>query len=77
VSLIHNERIKLTATWLNTLSATTITTGVVAPLAALVFGLPTSATISIGGFALACGTWLLLGIALHFLARGVLQRMQQ
>jgi tripartite-type tricarboxylate transporter receptor subunit TctC len=34
VSLIHNERIKLTANWLNTLSATTVATGVIAPLAA-------------------------------------------
>jgi hypothetical protein len=76
VSLIANERIKLTAGWLNTLSATTIATGVVAPLVALVFGFPTSATVSIAGFALVCGTWLFLGVALHFLARRVLQRLQ-
>jgi hypothetical protein len=54
----------------------TIATGVVAPLVALVFGFPTSATVSIAGFALVCGTWLFLGVALHFLARRVLQRLQ-
>jgi hypothetical protein len=31
--LIENERVKLTATWLNTLAAATIVTGVLAPIA--------------------------------------------
>ena len=60
MSLIANERIKLTAGWLNTLSATTIATGVVAPLVAIVFGFPTSASVSVAGFALVCGAWLFL-----------------
>jgi hypothetical protein len=46
VSLIHNERIKLTATCLNTLAATTVATGVIAPLVAFVLGFPAVGTIS-------------------------------
>jgi len=45
--LIQNERVKLTATWLNTLAAATIVTGVLAPIAAFVFGLPASGAISV------------------------------
>jgi hypothetical protein len=42
MTLIHNEGTKLTASWFNTPAAATIVTGVIAP----VFGVPTSATIS-------------------------------
>jgi len=45
--LIRNERVKLTATWLNTLAAATIVTGVLAPIAAFVFGLPASGAVSV------------------------------
>jgi len=75
--MVHNERIKLTATCLNTLAATTIATGVVAPLVAIVFGFPTTATISPTGFVLGCVAWLLLGIGLNFLARRVLERLRE
>ena len=40
MSLIHNERTKLTAAWLNTLGAASIVAGVLAPIAAAGFGLP-------------------------------------
>jgi hypothetical protein len=40
MSLIHNERTKLTANWLNTLAAGIILTGAVAPLVAAIYGLP-------------------------------------
>jgi hypothetical protein len=39
MSVIHNERVKLTATWLNTLTSATATVGVLAPLASIVYGL--------------------------------------
>jgi hypothetical protein len=38
VSLTHNERTKLTATYLNTMAGTVFAAGVVAPLAAATFG---------------------------------------
>lgn len=39
MGLIHNERTKLTATYLNTAATGFLGAGVVAPLAAAVFGL--------------------------------------
>lgn len=38
MSLLHNERVKLTASWLNTLATATATVGVLAPLASVVYG---------------------------------------
>ena len=40
MSLIHNEQTKLTATWLDTAGTASIAVGVIAPLAAAVFGYP-------------------------------------
>ena len=37
--LVHNERTKLTASWLNTLATALIAAGVFAPAAALIYGL--------------------------------------
>jgi Na+/melibiose symporter-like transporter len=77
MSLLHNERTKLTATWLNTLAAATVVTGVIAPMVAVVFGLPTSGTVSPTAFMFAIAVWLLLGVALHIVARRVLRRLQE
>ena len=77
MSLIHNESTKLTATWLNTLAAATVATGVIAPMVALVFGVPTSAAISAAAFVIATVIWLGLGMSLHLLARAVLRRLQE
>jgi hypothetical protein len=40
MSMIRNERLKLTANYLNTVAAAIMVTGVVAPLVALSYGLP-------------------------------------
>jgi MFS-type transporter involved in bile tolerance (Atg22 family) len=40
VSLIHNERTKLTATLMNTVAAAVFITGVLAPLVAFFYDLP-------------------------------------
>jgi dipeptide/tripeptide permease len=77
MSLIHNERTKLSATWLNTLAAATVATGVIAPIAAVVFGLPTTVGISLLYFVLAALLWLILGIVLHLGARYILGRLQE
>jgi hypothetical protein len=75
--LIQNERVKLTATWLNTLAAATIVTGVLAPIAAFVFGLPASGALSVRTFLFAAVAWLLLGMILHWVARYVLGSLQE
>jgi hypothetical protein len=75
--LIQNERVKLTATWLNTLAAATIVTGVLAPIAAFVFGLPASGAISVRTFLFAAVAWLLSGMILHWVARYVLGSLEE
>ena len=47
MSLIHNERTKLTATWLNTLATALVAAGTFAPLAALLYGI---AALPVGSF---------------------------
>jgi dipeptide/tripeptide permease len=77
MSLVHNERTKLTATWLNALAAATVVTGVIAPLVAIVFGIPTSGKVSSVVFILATFVWLVLGVILHMLARRILGRLRE
>ena len=77
MSLIHNERVKLTATWLNTLAAATVVTGVIAPITAIVFGLPANGTLSRVDFLFATLAWLLLGAILHWVARYALRSLQE
>jgi hypothetical protein len=73
MSLIHNERTKLTAAWLNTIAAGSIIAGVVAPSVSLtlVEGVP---PVRVFLFSL---VWLLAGIGLHFVARNILKRLLQ
>ena len=75
--LVQNERVKLTATWLNTLAAATIVTGVLALMAAFVFGLPASGAISVRTFLFAAVAWLLSGMILHWVARYVLGSLEE
>ena len=77
MNLVLNERIKLTATWINTLAAATVATGVIAPIAAVAFGLPTTGTVSVLSFVLATLLWLLLGIARHLWARRILRSLTE
>jgi hypothetical protein len=77
MTLIHNESTKLTAACLNTLAAATIVTGVIAPMVALVFGVPTSATISTAAFTFAAMAWLTLGAVLHLVARIALWSLRE
>jgi hypothetical protein len=62
MSLVHNERVKLTATWLNTLASATATVGVLAPLASIIYGLgpsPMSPAIFVASGAI----WFLAALA--------------
>jgi hypothetical protein len=72
VFLVHNERTKLTASWLNTLATALIAAGVFAPGIAVLYGI---SSLSIGnglvvavligcivlGAAIHLAAWLLLG----------------
>ena len=67
---IHNERTKLLAGAFDRLSTTCLTVGIVGPIAASLYGVPT--TISASEFAVFAAIWLLVGTVLHFLARRIL-----
>ena len=76
MDLIHNERTKLTATWINTLAAAFIAAGAVAPVAAILYGL-TALPIGPGrvtGLAIACAA---LGVAIHIWARAMLGSLRE
>ena len=76
MSLIHNERTKLAATCLNTLTVATVTTGIITPLVAITLGMPASGIVSPMVFTLASILWLMIGISLHLSARYVLGRLK-
>jgi hypothetical protein len=72
VSLVHNERTKLTATYLNTAAGGMFTAGVIAPLAAAAFGVSGAAGhLSTSTLALGVLISLCASIALHAAARYV------
>ena len=77
MSLTHNERTKLTATYLNTAAGSLFTAGVVAPIAAAVFGVTGPAghvptlTLGLGALIFLCAS-----IALHAAARYVLKGLK-
>jgi VIT1/CCC1 family predicted Fe2+/Mn2+ transporter len=77
MNLVHNERTKLTATWVNAVAVAVVATGAIAPVAAVAFGLPTLGTISTGFLPSITAAWLLLGITLHISARVVLRRLRE
>jgi hypothetical protein len=74
MSLVDNERVKLTATWLNTLASATF--GVLAPLASFVYGLGQS-PLSVSGSLVAMVIWFSAALALCLGARRVLGGLVQ
>ena len=73
--LVHNERVKYTATFVNTIALGCIVVGVVTPLQRLLDqGL--EGTIPVGS-ALATAGWLITGFALHWLVRWILGRLRE
>lgn len=74
--LVHNERTKLTAAWLNTLATAVVAAGAIAPITAVFYGLSTLPT----------GRGLMIAIALgctcgggviHLAGRTWLRRMRE
>jgi hypothetical protein len=68
MSLVHNERVKLSATYLNNIGVGCFIAGFVAPSISLANnGFQSSLVSVLGGAA-----WFLVGLTLHFLARRLL-----
>ena len=76
MSLIENERLKLTATGLNTLASGSIVIGVITPTAVAIYGTPGTQApgwaIGLAGLGFLC-----IGVALHMLARLVLEGLRE
>jgi hypothetical protein len=76
VSLIHNERTKLTATLFNTLATALVAAGFFAPIAAIIYGI-SDLRIGKGYIAalfLVCGSG---GAALHWIGRAMLGSLRE
>ena len=74
--LIHNERTKLTATWLSALATAIMTAGTLAPLVAVIYGLSTP-VIGSAYLVMLAAACFMIGVALHLCARMFLRRLQE
>lgn len=75
--MIHNERLKITANWINSISVGFIVTGLVAPFVGLIYGFSAITTpASSSRVLISASICLLSGIVLHFLARLVLKELK-
>ena len=77
MSLVHNERTKYLATWLNTIASAAVVLGVIAPLAAAFYGAsganaPSPLTLGIGAL-----IWFVSGLTLHRAVRLILGRLRE
>ena len=72
----RNEQRKSLATWLNALAMATVTVGVLAPAAGILDGLSTPVRTGIE-MAAAIAVWLVGGVALHTVARGILRGIEE
>ncbi|MBB3811355.1 hypothetical protein [Pseudochelatococcus contaminans] len=77
MTVIHNERTKLTAAALDRASTACLTVGALGPLVAVIYGLGVTAGLRDGIF-VAVGSilWLFVAGALHIMARHHLGRMR-
>lgn len=74
MSLVQNERIKLTATALNNIAVATVVTALIAPTASFLYG---TANPTAGRWSIAIGlAWLVGGGTLHLAARWTLRSLQ-
>ena len=73
MSVVVNERLKHTASWLNGLATALIAAGAFAPTAALLYGLSTP-SMNAGIWIFVAPICVVLGAALHFSGRALLGR---
>ncbi|BBK32997.1 hypothetical protein EDC65_4391 [Stella humosa] len=76
MSLIQNEQAKLTGTFLNGTAIAALVAGTIAPFASLLYGVNPPVASPVGVVASA-GTLILVGVALHILARSLLRKLKQ
>jgi hypothetical protein len=76
MNLVHNERLKLTATWVSGLATAFIAAGLFAPLAALTYGI---AELRVGplSIVLVIGLCVGVGALLHLLGRLPLRGLRE
>ena len=72
MSLISNERTKLTASLLATAAGFSLTAGSIAPLIAMSYGVTAAPVVSAGTLLLIVAVWFIVGVGLHMAARRVL-----
>lgn len=76
MSLVTNERIKLTAALLNTVAGFALAAGGVAPLVASSFGLNAASPLGAAALVAIIAIWLVVGVAFHLGARYILGRLR-
>jgi hypothetical protein len=74
MSLVHNERVKLSATALNNTAIATVVTGLIAPAASFAYGLSTGPSGHL--WWLVASAWLSSGVLIHFAARAMLKGLR-
>lgn len=72
LDLVHNERAKLTATWLNNLGVGSIVAGFIAPSLTLIASDTSRLLVGLA----AAIIWILIGMALHSMGRSVLKGLK-
>ena len=77
MSLIHNERTKLSAPALNSIALASIAAGFITPLAAISFDVPGSAARGVMTTTLFALAWLVTGGVLHLAARYLLGMLRE
>ncbi len=74
--LVHNERTKLTAAWLNTIGSGIMITGVVGPFLAAYLNLGGTSTFTFPSLVVATIVCFGTSVALHLTARALLGRLR-
>jgi ABC-type xylose transport system permease subunit len=74
--LVENERVKLTASWLNALATALVAAGAFAPAAAWLYGL-SALPIAPAFLSTLAGACLIGGISLHLLGLAILGRLRE
>jgi hypothetical protein len=72
LDLVHNERTKLTATWLNNLGVGALVAGFIAPSLTLLTLDGTRLVVSLG----IAAVWILVGLGLHLLGRWFMRSLK-
>ena len=75
MDVIHNERVKLSANAVNTAATSSFTVGVLAPLAAALYGAPVFGSRAIF-IVITAIAWISLAVTLHRGARRILRGLQ-